>query len=115
MQLLTNVRSERDAVGYAVGGRHGIGHRHGWNPIRDNPDMNTEAMPVRGSVRIGTHYRAEAAHAATPDRSALGGFDDGENDVSAADWPPLEQDDTSDDLHESPWWKTSSDPDVSHP
>jgi len=90
MQVLRNVGSKRETVGYAVGGRHLIGHRHGWNPIRDNHEMNTEPLPVRGSVRIGTHCRAEAVHA------------DGE-------WPPLEQDDTSDDLHESLWWQASSD------
>jgi hypothetical protein len=82
MAQRTGAREGREITGYPLGNRQTTGDGHEWNPPRDGDTSELVNMPTRGTVR--------------------GDWD--LFDVNAAPWPPLEQEDTDDELHETAWW-----------
>jgi hypothetical protein len=73
-----------------------------WFPQRDGEQSFDAEPPPRGSVRFGVHDRVEAGKTDARADTVLG-------ESAALDWPPVEQDDTSDELHESSWWRCLGD------
>jgi hypothetical protein len=101
--------SNRGLDGYPLGGRANVGANDAWFPLRDGESAGGRGIHLsRNSVKFGSHARVEAKSADPRVSDAL------TNpatyaDRAAVEWPPLEQDDTSDELHESPWWTALDD------
>ena len=83
MAQRTGAREGREITGYPLGNRQRTNNGDGWNPPRDGDQSELVNMPTRGTVR--------------------GDWDS--FDINAAQWPPLEQEDTDDELHETAWWQ----------
>ena len=106
MSHRTGARGGREIIGFPLGNRQGRGDRDAWDPPRDGDRPGLVNLPPRGVVRgdwnapdvndIRRESDVDGGELRTANRSrAL---------RAAEEWPPVEQEDTDDQLHQTTWW-----------